>query len=100
MTQKGDPRYLALLDEMRELHIKKSSDYGADEDPLANLRGSERFGIPSWIGALVRGQDKMYRLQVAAKGSTLVNEGIEDSLMDLAAYALLSLILYREEHNE
>jgi hypothetical protein len=39
----------------------------------------------------------MRRLQLAASGSTLTNEGIEDSLIDLAVYAIIALILYREK---
>lgn len=92
----GDPRYYAVLDEMRALHRKKAADYGHEKDGLHNLRQSEAFGIPAWVAALVRGNDKMGRLQAAAAGTDLANEGIEDSLIDLAAYAVLALVLYRE----
>lgn len=91
------PGFLALLDELRELHCKKGADYGTGTDPFANIRGSEAFGIPAWVGALVRANDKMVRLQAAAKGQNLVNESIEDSLLDLAAYALIALAIRREE---
>jgi len=37
------------------------------------------------------------RVQKAAQGHTLTNEGIEDSLMDLAVYSLIALVLYREQ---
>lgn len=85
-----------LLDEAAELHDKKQADYGRENDPFANVRASEEFGIPGWIGALIRMNDKMRRLQAAAQGSTLKNEGIEDSFMDLAVYALIGLVLYEE----
>ncbi len=78
------------------MHLRKAADYGTGEDPLANVRASAQWGIAPWVGALVRAQDKVTRLQAAAKGSTLVNEGIEDSLLDLASYALISLALFRE----
>ena len=100
---KGDPRFKQLLDDMWDMHCRKGNDYGrkaiadgSGEDFLANLRASETYGVPAWIGALIRGNDKMIRLENAAKGVTLANESVEDSLMDLACYALLSLILYRE----
>ena len=96
MAGEGDPRYLKLLDELRELHLKKSADYGQGEDPLANLRASEKFGIPAWVGAMVRAQDKMTRIQSFVTNGKLENEGIEDSLLDGAAYHLLALVLYRE----
>lgn len=92
----GDPRYLALLDELRVLHLKKTADYGTDEDPLANLRAAERFGIPAWVGAVIRCNDKMIRVQSFVRNGRLENESIEDSLMDGAAYYLLALVLYRE----
>jgi len=95
----GDPRYRALLDEMWKLHCKKGHDYGSDEDFLANLRASQAFGIAAWVGAMVRANDKMIRIKNAAKGVDLANESLEDSLMDLAAYALLALVLYREAHS-
>ena len=78
------------------MHDKKGRDYGIGIDTLGNVRSSEQWGIPAWIGTLVRANDKVVRLQNAAKGSALVNEGIEDSLMDLAAYAVIALVLYRE----
>lgn len=92
----GDPRYLQLLDDLRALHIKKAADYGTGEDPMANLRASEAFGIPAWVGAVVRCNDKMRRVMSFVKNGQLANEGIEDSLLDGAAYFLLALVLYRE----
>ncbi len=86
----------AILDEMRELSRRKQADYGRESDPFANVSASEEFGIPPWVGALVRAQDKMRRLQAAARGSQLANEGVEDSLIDLANYAVIALGLFRD----
>ena len=92
----GDPRYLALLDEMKVLHQKKSADYGRDEDPLANLRASEDIGIPASVGSWMRAKDKVRRIDKWFLKGSLENEGVEDSLMDLAAYCLLTIVLLRE----
>lgn len=89
----------ALLDEIREMHDRKNQDYGREADPYANVRGSQDWGIAPWIGAMVRANDKMKRLQKVALGGTLTNEGVEDSLLDLAVYALIALALWREQHN-
>lgn len=97
MKPAGNPRYLALLDEMRTLHQKKSADYGTGEDPLANLRASVAMGIPAWVGVVLRMNDKMARLNSFAKKRVLVNESFQDSLRDIACYALLALALYEEE---
>jgi hypothetical protein len=93
----GDPRFHALLRQIGELHDAKQRDYGSDTDPFANVRGSERWGVQPWIGAMVRASDKVHRLQSYVANGSLANEGVEDSLMDLAVYALISLILFREK---
>jgi hypothetical protein len=91
--------FSAVLAEIQALHDKKNQDYGRPRDPYANVRASEDFGIAPWVGALVRANDKMRRLQRAASGHTLMNEGVEDSLLDLATYAIIGLVLYREREN-
>ena len=92
----GHPEYLRILDQMRDMHVRKSADYGRGEDPLANLRGSAEFGIPPWVGTVIRATDKVHRLKSFVANGTLKNESVEDSLLDLASYAILALILYRE----
>lgn len=96
-TLEGHPEFHKILDEMRALHEKKAADYGTrGGDPLANLRASEAFGIPAWVGSVMRCNDKMKRVQSFVKNGELANESIEDSLADGAAYFILALILYRE----
>ena len=96
----GDARFHALLEEVGRLHDKKQADYGREDDPFANVRASSDWGVPAWVGALIRGTDKIKRLQKAARSGSLANESVEDSMMDLAVYALISLILYREGLDE
>ena len=95
-TSKGDPRFHAVLKEIAELHDRKQDDYGKLEDPLANFRGALGWGIPAWVGALVRAGDKIIRLQRFARDGNLTNENAEDSLLDLAVYAIIALVLFRE----
>jgi hypothetical protein len=84
-------------DAMKLLHDQKQKDYGRENDPFANVRGTEEWGQPGWVGAMIRATDKMRRLQKVAQGGTLANEGVEDSFMDLAVYAIIGLVLYREQ---
>ena len=84
-----------ILKEIQALHDKKSKDYGRPGDPYYNIRGSEDFGIPSWVGAVMRANDKMKRLQLAASGGSLANEGVEDSLLDMITYLTIALDEYR-----
>lgn len=96
--------FLKICDEIVEMHNRKQADYGRrasgdkPADPFANVRASQDFGIAPWIGCMVRANDKMRRIQTAAQGSTLQNEGVEDSLLDLAVYSIIALVLYREDH--
>lgn len=78
------------------MHDRKNRDYGSSTDPYANVRASEDFGIPGWVGAVVRAGDKQRRLQAAARGSVLSNEGIRDSLIDNAVYYIIAAILFDE----
>lgn len=97
LVSAGDPRFHALLKHIGDLHDKKQRDYGTEGDPLANIRGSRDWGVAPWVGALVRLSDKVHRLQRFAQRGSLANESAEDSMQDIAVYALLALILYREE---
>lgn len=90
-------RFMELLDEMRKLHTSKSADYGSQEDPLANIRsGADFVGIEPWRGCMVRIADKVQRLKTYCKTGKLVHEGVADTLLDLAAYSLLAVILHEE----
>lgn len=89
--------FMRAIGEIIELHNKKQADYGRTNDPFANVRASADFGVPAWVGCMIRANDKMKRIQKAASGGQLVNESVEDSLMDLATYALIGLVLFREQ---
>ena len=96
----GDPHYLKLLDEMRELHIKKNAGYsGESDDRWANFRLSSSLGVSPVMGVLVRMSDKWIRITNLIRKPSLdkVNESIRDTLMDLAAYSLIAICLLDEE---
>ena len=95
---KGSAKFHALLKEIGDLHDKKQKDYGRDDDPFANVRASGEWGLPAWVGAMVRATDKVRRLQSYATSGELSNEGARDSFMDLSVYALIALILWEEDN--
>ena len=97
LERPGDPRFHYELARLGDLHDKKQIDYGTDDDPFANVRGSRNWGIPPWVGAMVRANDKVKRLQNFARKGSLANESAEDSFDDLAVYATIAKVLYREE---
>jgi hypothetical protein len=85
-----------LLKETGELHDRKQLDYGAGDDPFANVRASTEWGVPAWVGALIRLNDKVRRLQSFARKGALANESAEDSMRDIAVYAIIALVLYEQ----
>jgi hypothetical protein len=100
-THPTSQRFYDLCDRLKAMHESKSSDYGcpSGRDPLANIRNGATFvGIEPWKGAMVRLSDKVTRLATFNVTGTLGHEGVEDTLLDLASYALLALLLYQEEH--
>jgi len=99
MPKENTP-FMTVIDEIVKLHEKKQEDYGRNDlgDPFANVRASEDFNIPGWIGAVIRANDKVRRIQKFARGDKLVNESVEDSLMDAAVYFIIALCLFRESN--
>ncbi len=98
-TKAGHPEFYKLLERMAEIHSIKNRDYNPSDDPLANFKICESMGIPAWKGCLVRMGDKFSRLCSFAKKEKyeVRDESVEDTLIDLAVYSLLCVILYREQ---
>lgn len=90
-------KFLKLLDEVRETHIRKSKDYGQDADPMANLNAAKAFGVEPWVATMIRANDKMVRIQSFLQKGVLANESVEDAMLDLGVYALLALVQYRDK---
>lgn len=96
--QHGSPEFYAALEAMADLHEKKSHDYGSGEDPLANCKSSESFGVPAWVGVMIRIGDKVQRIKSFLEKGSLANESLEDALMDQAVYSVIALVLYRQSN--
>jgi hypothetical protein len=94
----GHPEFYRALELMADTHERKSHDYGSGADPLANCRASEAFGVPAWVGVLIRANDKVTRVKSFLERGALVNESLEDALLDNAVCAVIALVLYREAH--
>lgn len=92
----GSDRFHSILRDLGSLHDQKQQDYGRDDDPFANVRASSEWGIPGWVGAMIRATDKIRRLQTFARRGTLANEGVRDAFDDLAVYAVIGRVLFEE----
>jgi hypothetical protein len=90
------------LDAMLLLHDRKQRDYGTAESPFANVRASEAFGIPAWIGCAIRTNDKFRRLMTATNQwlengkVTLSNESLSDAWLDAAVYCVIGYLMTEE----
>jgi hypothetical protein len=93
----GSREFVAVLEELKQLHLAKTLDYGVDEDALANIRQSAAVvGMPPWSGAILRIADKMHRLKAFHARGRCEFDGVDDTLKDIACYAAIALVLYRE----
>jgi len=83
---------------MAELHSAKASDYSGDE-PMKDIKEVAELGIEPWVGVVVRMVHKFGRLKTLARGrqARCANETIVDTLMDIACYSLMAIILLEEK---
>jgi hypothetical protein len=93
----GSREFLDVLDELKQLHLRKTLDYGVDEDALSNIRqSSDVVNMPAWAGCILRISDKMHRLKAYFRRGKCEFDGVEDTLKDIACYAAIALVLHRE----
>jgi len=91
-------RFHQIVEEMVELHDRKNHDY-AGSDYLPNFLMCEKhMGIPAWKGCIIRLSDKMARIMNVARDdeTSVGDETITDTLMDLAVYAIITRILHED----
>ena len=93
----GHPRFLALARLIQETHERKAREYGSDRDPLQNINDARDMGIDPWRGALLRLNDKIRSMISYAKTGKEPDEGIEDTLIDIANYALITLVCWEQD---
>lgn len=88
------PDFIDSLEKMKELHLKKNSDYATEGNPFAN------FDFTCEVMTHFKdNRDKTYVWPIACKLARLANlldsdkppnnESIEDSFIDIAVYVLL-----------
>ncbi len=83
-----------ILERMSAIHRAKNADYGSSYHLAPAL-----LGIPAHVGLLVRMTDKLARACRLAQGQApqVADEAIEDTLMDLANYAVLAILALKGE---
>ena len=79
-----------IVDELTTIYEAKNADYGNSFDKTC-----DEFGI---VAALVRMNDKLNRLiQLSKTDAKVKDESVEDTLKDLANYAILTLIWFKNK---
>lgn len=77
--------FKSIVEEMLETYKKKNHDYGNSFETLC-----DKFGL---LAAAIPLNNKIERINsLITKKENKVNESIEDSLKDLANYAIMTLI--------
>ncbi|AMQ66736.1 hypothetical protein FDG96_gp77 [Bacillus phage Mgbh1] len=79
-----------VADDVRDLLIRKNGDYG---DSF-----SKQYAEYGLMSSLIRMDDKIQRLKTLESGhEAQVDESIDDTLRDLAGYAVLTLVARKEQ---
>lgn len=86
-----EEQFKQITEHMHETFICKNHDYGNSFE-----QSCEEFGI---VAAVVRMNDKMNRIKSLYDHAEMakVNEKLEDTLLDLANYCILT-VMYNRKH--
>ncbi len=95
----GHPGFYMLLDQMANLHSRKNHDYAGSDDPLKNFYECVDMDVTPFQGVMVRMSDKWSRIKSFMRQGILEvkDESIEDTLIDMAVYSLLAILIRRAE---
>lgn len=77
-------KHANLCEELNRLYAAKNQDYGDSTG-----EAFKEFGM---IAFIIRMNDKMNRIKQLYKAGNVVNESMEDTLQDLANYAIIALL--------
>jgi hypothetical protein len=90
-TNEQVQRFKSIQEEGLKLYTKKNHDYGDAFD-----KSLDEDGL---VVAKIRLKDKIRRFETLLKADALVHESIEDTLLDLANYAIMTISwLQKQKH--
>jgi len=97
-------RYRQVTEFLNELTAKKGADYAGPDNPFQNFTLIEIITsgkISTSAGLLVRLTDKLQRFaNLLSRPPQVVGEAIDDTLLDLAGYAILAYLWLNVAKNE
>ena len=96
LLKEADPRWVnSILCMTREAN-EKGKVYGSDEDSLSNIKGSEEYGVPAWIGASIEGRNCDRRARNLVRNGVTEGETLRNPILDRAVFDVHALSLYDE----
>ena len=91
----GHPKFFKLLNQLKELHSKKSQSYANSTDPFSNYTAAAKFiGIQNYQYVLGRAAEKMERLKQLNQKRD--GETIDETLKDIASLCLIASVMISE----
>lgn len=88
LTNRNVQQFIDITTDMIKTYEAKNHDYGNSFD-----QSLDKFGL---IASIVRMNDKMNRLEtLASKKAEVKDESVEDTLLDLANYAIMTVMWLR-----
>lgn len=82
-----------ICDQLHDTYVRKNSDYG---DSFSKM--FEKFGL---LSSFIRLNDKLNRVEsLMNKEQQVPDESVEDTLLDMANYCILTVIELRKEHGD
>lgn len=86
-------KHTKVIEEIHEMFVKKNADYGNSFD-----KSLDEWGL---IVSAMRIQEKLDRVKTSLKTDLQVkDESVEDSFLDLANYAIMTVMWLRKENEK
>ena len=101
-TRDGSPTFYKLLEEMADIHDRKSHDYASNDNPYGNYYFAGEMAMlfshsPQDAGFVGRIAEKIYRLSALERmGKIPKNEAVEDTERDIATITALWMASRRD----
>lgn len=93
----GSLEWMEIVEELRQLHLEKTSQYGSQKSAFANVEASEKCGVEPWRRAICDLSDCTVRLQALCNSQDV---DYENACLDAANWALIALVMLRRERDD
>lgn len=101
--------FYEILEELKDLHSRKNSQYATNKNPLANFERCSKL-CEKLLNPSIKNKTLAYLLilmskqvdgvyEMVGEGKTNTVEEVEDKLKDIAIYSLIGIILERTHEN-